>query len=105
MGKDLCDDPLPAFKAVCWQRQHQHHKLFSVMMGCMILLGVFALSVSRGWRTVLITEVQLRQQGTIVLSKTFELLVFRGSSEVLQSQENNMEMEINSQGLDSSLIY
>lgn len=47
--QDLCDHPLPAFIAVHWQRQHQHHEPLSVMMGCVILLGVFALSVdSRG---------------------------------------------------------
>ncbi len=45
------------------------------MMGRMILLGVFALSVNGGWRTVLVAGVQLSQQGTRALSKNAEDLV------------------------------
>lgn len=66
-----------------WRRQHQHHELLSVMMGCMVLLGVFALSVNGGWRTVLVAGVQLSQQGTRALSKNSEDLVLGMNIELL----------------------
>lgn len=46
------------------------------MMGCVILLGVFALSVRSGWQTAVIVGVQLRQQGAVFLSKNFQGFVF-----------------------------
>lgn len=46
------------------------------MMGCVILLGVFALSVRGGWQTAVIVGVQLRQQGAVFLSKNFQGFVF-----------------------------
>lgn len=46
------------------------------MMGCVILLGVFALSVPSGWQTAAIVGVQLRQQGAVFLSKNFQGFVF-----------------------------
>lgn len=46
------------------------------MMGCVILLGVLALSVGSGWQTEAIVGVQLRQQGAVFLSKDFQGFVF-----------------------------
>ena len=57
------------------QRQNQHHEPLSVMMGCMILLRVFAFLISGGWWLVLVVWVRLRQQDTRVPSKNSEGLV------------------------------
>lgn len=46
------------------------------MMGCVILLGVFALSVRSGWQTAAMVGVQLRQRGAVFLSKNFQGFVF-----------------------------
>lgn len=46
------------------------------MMGCVIPLGVFALSVRSGWQTAAIVGVQLRRQGAVFLSKNFQGFVF-----------------------------
>lgn len=51
-------------------------------MGRMMLLGVFALLVSGGWRTVLVAGVRLRQQGAIALLKNSAELVLGGNIEV-----------------------
>lgn len=45
-------------------------------MGCVIPLGVFALSVRSGWQTAAIVGVQLRRQGAVFLSKNFQGFVF-----------------------------
>lgn len=59
------------------------------MMGCVILLGVFALSVRRGWQTVLIVGVQLRQQGAVLLSKNFQGLVLAKNIRRISGRKNN----------------
>lgn len=45
-------------------------------MGCVIPLGVLALSVRSGWQTAAIVGVQLRRQGAVFLSKNFQGFVF-----------------------------
>lgn len=82
--EDLWEHPLPAFIPAHWQSQHQHHELLSVIMGSMILLGVFALSVSRReGRVVLAAGVQLRQQGARVMSNKLKDIVFGEANQII----------------------
>lgn len=74
------------------------------MMGCVIPLGVFALSVRSGWQTEAIVGVQLRRQGAVFLSKNFQGFVLAGNVPLFDFLPSNEKERREEEGNPSGYI-